>query len=105
MRYKDNGTRFIKTSRIRELWDSCIPNISSLREHVGVSGFVAIDAEPLGQSATEIAEIALAFLPSLDVTKLSCPPTSLKTLQDRYAVQVYRIVVAGRKQGNMRNRQ
>lgn len=99
MRYFD-GCPFLKVSHWHDLWRSNIPNLSSLKQQAGVSGFVAIDAEPWGDSLTDIAEIGVAFIPLVDIEALQeGPPRSLDSLQSRYSIQASRIRVAGRKQG------
>ncbi|KAK7698110.1 hypothetical protein SLS64_012885 [Diaporthe eres] len=87
------------------LWRSNIPNLSSLKQQAGVSGFVAIDAEPWGNSLTDIAEIGIAFIPLVDIEALQGPPRSLDSLQTRYSIQVTKIRVAGREQGRRRKRE
>lgn len=99
MRYFD-GCPFLKVSRWHDLWRSNIPNLSSLKQQAGVSGFVAIDAEPWGDSLTDIVEIGIAFIPLVDIEALQeGPPRSLDSLQSRYPIQVSKIQVAGREQG------
>lgn len=98
MKYYD-GCRFLKVSRWHDLWRSNIPNLSSLKQQAGVSGFVAIDAEPWGNSLTDIVEIGIAFIPLIDIEALQDPPTSLDSLQTRFSIQVTKIRVAGREQG------
>lgn len=104
MKYSD-GCRFLKVSRWDSLWRSNIPNLSSLKQQAGVSGFVAIDAEPWGKSLTDVVEIGIAFIPLIDIEALQGPPTSLGSLQTRYPIQVSRIRVAGRKQGRSMKRE
>lgn len=101
MRYFD-GVPFLKVSRWHDLWRSNIPNLSSLKQEAGVSGFVAIDAEPWGNSLTDIAEIGIAFIPLVDIEALQGPPRSLDSLQTRYSIQVSKIRVAGRERGRGR---
>ncbi|KAL1881860.1 hypothetical protein Daus18300_000913 [Diaporthe australafricana] len=98
MRYFD-GCPFLKVSRWHDLWRSNIPNLCSLKQQAGVSGFVAIDAEPWGNSLTDIVEIGIAFIPPVDIEALQGPPRSLDSLQTRYPIQVSNIRVADREQG------
>lgn len=104
MRYFD-GCPFLKVSRWHNLWRSNIPNLASLKHQAGVSGFVAIDAEPWGNSSTDIVEIGIAFIPLVDIEALQGPPRSLDSLQTRYSIQVSKIRVAGREQGRRRKRE
>lgn len=104
MKYFD-GCRFLKVSRWHNLWRSNIPNLSSLKQQAGVSGFVFIDAEPWGTSLTDIAEIGIAFIPLVDMEALQSPPSSLDSLQTRYPIQLSKIRVAGREQGRRRKRE
>lgn len=104
MRYFD-GCPFLKVSRWHNLWRSNIPNLSSLKQEAGVSGFVAIDAEPWGNSLTDIVEIGIAFIPLVDTEALHAPPRSLNSLQSRCPIQVSKIRVAGREQGRRRKRE
>lgn len=104
MRYSE-GCPFLKVSRWQKLWRSNIPNLSSLKQQASVSGFVAIDAEPWGNSHTEIAEIGVAFIPMVAIDALQDPPKSLDSLQARYPIQASRIRVAGREQGRKRERE
>lgn len=94
-----------KVSRWHNLWRSNIPNLYSLKQQAGVSGFVAIDAEPWGTSLTDIVEIGVAFIPPIDIEALQDPPRSLDSLQTRYPIQVCNIRVANRKQGQRVNRE
>lgn len=57
MRYWDS-VRFLKVS--------CLGNLS-LKNHANIAGFVAVDAEPWGDSLTDIAEIGLAFIPIVNI--------------------------------------
>lgn len=106
MRYFD-GCPFLKVSRWHNLWRSNIPNLCSLKQQAGVSGFVAIDAEPWGNSLTDIVEIGIAFIPPVDIEALQArgPPSSLDSLQTRYPIQVTKIRVASREQGRRRKRE
>lgn len=104
MKYYD-GCSFLKVSRWHDLWRSNIPNLSSLKQQAEVSGFVAIDAEPWGNSLTDIAQIGIAFVPLIDIEALQGPPTSLGSLQTRCPIQVSSIRVAGRKQGRRTKRE
>lgn len=104
MRYFD-GCPFLKVSRWHNLWRSNIPNLYSLKQQAGTSGFVAIDAEPWGNSLTDIAEIGIAFIPLVDVEALQDPPRSLGSLQTRCSIQVSKIRVAGREQGRRTKRE
>ncbi|KAG8164677.1 hypothetical protein KVR01_004952 [Diaporthe batatas] len=104
MKYSD-GCPFLKVSRWHNLWRSNIPNLCSLKQQAGVSGFVAIDAEPWGDSLTDVVEIGIAFIPPVDIEALQGPPRSLYSLQTRYPIQVSKIRVAGREQGRGRKRE
>ncbi|KAI7781906.1 hypothetical protein LA080_014087 [Diaporthe eres] len=104
MRYFD-GCPFLKVRPWHNLWHSNIPNLSSLKQQAGVSGFVAIDAEPWGNRLTDIAEVGIAFIPLVDIEALQGPPRSLGSLQTRYSIQVTKILVAGREQGRRRKRE
>ena len=104
MRYFD-GCPFLKVSRWHNLWRSNIPNLCSLKQQAGVSGFVAIDAEPWGTSLTDIVEIGIAFIPPFDIEALQGPPRSLDSLQTRYPIQVCKIRVANREQGQRMKRE
>lgn len=98
MRYFD-GCPFLKVSRFHNLWRSNIANLSSLKQQAVISGFVAIDAEPWGNSLTEVAEIGLAFIPMVDIHALQDPPTSLESLQARYPIQTSIVRVIGWEPG------
>jgi hypothetical protein len=105
LRYFDGP--FFKVSRWHNLWRSNIPTLSSLKQQAGVSGFVAINAEPWGNSVTDIVEIGIAFIPlvEMELLQLEGPPRSLESLQSRYSIQVSNIRVAGREQGRQRKRE
>ncbi|KAI3401124.1 hypothetical protein diail_270 [Diaporthe ilicicola] len=100
--YLQDATTELQFSRWHNLWRSNIPNLCSLKQQAGVSGFVAIDAEPWGTSLTDIVEIGIAFIPPVDIEALQGPPRSLDSLQTRYPIQVCKIRVANREQGRMK---
>lgn len=101
MRYFD-GCPFLKVSRFHDLWRSNIPNLPSLKQQAAISGFVAIDAEPWGNSLTEVSEVGVAFLPTVNTEALQDPPTSLESLRARYTIQTSVIRVTGREPGQGR---
>lgn len=101
MRYFD-GCPFLKVSRFHDLWRSNIPNLLSLKQQAAISGFVAIDAEPWGNSLTEVSEVGVAFLPTVNTEALQDPPASLESLRARYTIQTSVIRVIGREPGQGR---
>lgn len=104
MRYFD-GCPFLKVSRFRDLWCSNIHNLHLLKQQAAISGFVAIDAEPWGNSLTEVAEFGVAFIPIVNIKALQDPPTSLESLRARYSIETSTIRVVGRQPGQGRKRE